>query len=266
MTVQRDVSTAYQALVAEMAACGQQIAECVRGTQGDAAALAGCRDQREACVMAGAPEVNAIAAAARACTEAQRECVSSSDDRMACSAELRACLGVPDSAPDQGAAGSPGGETGAAVRDCVAELHTCLEGDGEPQTCAQQVHTCVADALPSAAALMPGMPEDPGMAGDHVPEDPGMAGDHMPEDPGAPEDPGMAGDHMPEDPGMPADPGSAGGMPEDVPAGGGRPEGLPEPAQAAVMCLEAFMDCAESDAPPSDCVEALRACTAERRP
>ena len=264
-----DVSTAYQQLVADMAACGQQIAECVREAQGDATALDACRDEREACTMAGAGPVSAIADAARACAEARRECVSGGGEPQDCAAELRTCLGARDTGGGRPDAGAQGGATGAAVRDCVAELHACVDAGTAPNECAQNIRACVAEALPSAAAL--GMPADPGMAGDHMPADPGQPGDPgQPADAGMPADPGMAGDHMPADPGMPGDPGQPAdaGMPSDVPRAPGDlpvPDDLPEPAQAAIACLEAFQSCVTAGAPPQDCVETLRACTAERK-
>ena len=142
----------------------------------------------------------------------------------------------------------------------------CVDGGTAPNECAQQVHACVAEALPSAAALMPGMPSDPGMADEHKPADPGMPTGGA----GMPSDPGMADEHKPADPGMPADAGmmpADPGMPSDVPRADGDlpvPDDLPMPAQAAMQCLEAFQSCVTAGTPPNDCVAALRACTAER--
>ncbi len=264
-----DVSTAYQQLVSDMAACGQQIAECVREAQGDAAALAACRDEREACAMAGAGPVNAIADAARACAEQRRECVSGGGEPKDCAAELRTCLGARETGGERPDGGGLGNATGAAVRDCVAELHACVDAGTAPNECAQGIRACVAEALPSAGDL--GMPADPGMSGDAMqadpgkPADPGQPGDPgKPADAGMPSDPGMAGDHMPADPGKPAD----AGKPSDVPRAPGDlpvPDDLPEPAQGAIACLEAFQSCVSAGTPPNDCVEALRACTAERK-
>lgn len=134
------VATAYEALVAEVANCGQQVGECMRNAQ-DASARQACRDQRESCREVGTAEVNALGDSARECAANQRSCIESAADAAAtgiCREELQACIGA--DAPSMAG-------TGASRGACVAAMRDCIETGGEPVDCADHVRDCLVDDI-----------------------------------------------------------------------------------------------------------------------
>jgi hypothetical protein len=186
---QPDVMVAYEALASAVAACGEEMAACSQGAEGDMDALQTCRDAFSSCRQtAGGPAAGALADAIRACTQAAGECASNAGGEPAsdCHEELVACLGANRPAlPDHDASSHE--ERDAPVGACIDTLLACVEQDGGARACAQAVRACVIAAVPAPDGVIP---EDPGSAASE--HDAGMP-DDVASDPVTP-DAGMAGD------------------------------------------------------------------------
>jgi hypothetical protein len=233
------VDAAYAALVGDVAKCAKQVDGCLSAAGSDSAANDQCRAQFTTCRdSAGARAENSLAAAVTACTSAHRECAKAAQGTDAsvgeCKDELRTCLSAahPQRVSDDDAGvDESGGKGSGKGKDCLADLHSCVEADGKAGECAHEVRSCVASALPSADVVSPKQAKDADEASDE--------GKGKPADAGKPSE-----SSKPEDAGKPADPGSIGKARADE----------------ARKCVKSFSGCVEAGSKPQDCVSALKEC------
>lgn len=129
------VAVAYGILVSGAASCGLGAAQCAQLAQGDQAALAVCADKLQACTGGGQQAATDLGDKVSACVAAQQGCAGGEKNPV-CALRLVTCLGVPNLAIG-----------------CLGTMQTCVDGGGDIPTCAQEVGSCVLQALPDPATL-----------------------------------------------------------------------------------------------------------------
>jgi len=234
------VDAAYGALVSDVAQCAKEVDTCLTAAGSDEVAVDQCRTDFASCKdTAGKRAENSLAAAVTACTSEHRECAKANQKTdtgvRACKEELRSCMAAahPQHADDDAGVEESESKPNSGKKDCLVDLHTCVEADGNAAACAQEVRGCVVASLPSGDVVAP--KQRPTQAHDKDDD----AGVSMHE-----------GKGKPADAGKPADPGSE---------GKGR-------AAEARKCVSSFSGCVEAGSAARDCVSALKDCKSAVEP
>jgi hypothetical protein len=154
------VDSAYAELVAEFANCAKQVKSCVDGAA-DSSAVSACRDEFASCRdAAGEHAISEVADAVRGCTQQQNACVKAARGSAAgsCHDALVMCLGAahPVKGHDDDDGGvDERGSNGKGNGDCLQNLHACVEADGPANACAEDLRSCVSEAMPNAGEVVP---------------------------------------------------------------------------------------------------------------
>lgn len=167
-------ATIEAALASAVVACAEDLGPCMTGAEGDADAMATCRDNFDAChadAMPPAPVADAHGAdaiAIRACTSVAMRCLKDAgggDAVMVCRDALLACLdehhpqpeAMPDAGTSGGGAGHAGGEPATAGKSADAppvgmtppeetpppNANEASASDAPPVSCHEQLEACI---------------------------------------------------------------------------------------------------------------------------
>ena len=264
------VDSAYAALVAEAAACGRALDECMDEAGDDMAAISSCSDELAACTSAKGPALERLGQVARECAHEKNACVETAMGDgaaiMDCISEMHACIGEAKPVRADLDAGVGGGRP-AGKDMCLDSLLSCIEEDEkEPPVCAEDARGCLMAMLPNpAAAMTDEKPDMPGKAavmmdGDDDAEPLGgtskgqEVADEHDEDAAASDEPGDAqakgngaGQSKAEEQAAMADAASGGA---EAKARG----------EAMKACLEELRLCMEAGDGTQDCAASLRVC------
>jgi hypothetical protein len=214
-----------------------------------------CRDGFDACRDTAHAElgpkldhaVNDCASSARAC----RDAATTDAGRTACTDELRACTGADKVKPETDA-GEEDRVSKAPVADCIASLHSCIEGDASAKSCTDALRVCIGAAVGNGNDADAGKPDAGKPDGVGNPD----AGKPDGGDQGKPD----GGDAKP-DAGKPD--GFDAGKPVDMgkPDGGGD-QGNADAGMAgeSAACKQAFDQCVSAGSTREDCARARKDC------
>jgi hypothetical protein len=236
------IDAAYAALIGEVASCAKEVKVCVEAAGSDLASRAACREQFSGCrATAGEKATHELANAVTACTSQHNTCVRQAHGAAAadCKDELKVCLGAAHPKPAEDEDGGVD-ERGNPKGDCLDQLHSCVAADGPANACAEQVRSCVVDAVPTGDEVVP--QDDDADETDENADDDADSTDESP-DAGAPEQAGQSDNGR-----------SNADKAQDA--------GTKKAARktAAAQCLDTFSACVEAGSAQRTCAQSLKEC------
>ena len=269
------VEAAYAALVGEVAQCAKQVDACLTAATDDAAADQ-CREEFKGCrESVGQRAEKSLSAAVTACTSKHRDCAKEhqrTDSGVSeCKDELRGCLVAAHPQHDDGDAGvdEAEGKGKGRAKDCLADLHSCVDAGGVAADCAHEVRSCVVSALPSADVMAPkAAKDDDDTADEDEAADENSASASGNGKSGAADAAKAADAGKPEEKGKPADTGKPAEAGQSADAGKPADPGSAGKARAteARKCVASFSSCVDAGSAPQSCVAALKECKSAVEP